>query len=319
MSTGLIFHADLDGLYSAKLILNSDYKIDEAYAVDYGRDYSDIVKNQKEFISVDFAENIAGEKTILFVDHHIRNENRSSGAKKEVIEKSESCVKLLITKRLVSQNLISEEDCKYINIVDSASFIESKVNPIDIIFPDINSKLGKYILLNDLLRKNRKSNLQLYLLDQETMDINTLLYKTEKFSDSILKYEKYSQFKMQFYEKLEKNKEKFVKEFGEIPALFTKNFSQFDWKGYDKNIFNYLYKDKPFTMLVFEMNDKINVQIQKNPFCEEALKMKSLYESVKNIIKEPRGHENILMISFENIKDAINNLDNIISVISENM
>jgi len=319
METGLIFHNDLDGLYSAKLIVNSEYNISDAYAVDYGKDYSHILTQCDSFISVDFAENIAGEKTELFVDHHLRSE-RASGAKNEIIKKAPSCVDILIKENLVDKTLITKEVCKHINTVDSADFrnkFNDSFTPVDVIFPDINTELGRYLALNDLLRKNRKTNLSILLLMEETFDVSTLLYFIEK-NHNMLNFKKYMQHKVSFFEKFEKNVNKYVKHFSNVPVLFTRYFSQIDWKGYDKNIFNYYYSENLYTMLVFEMNNKIHVQLQKNPFCINDNNI-SLYDIIKEQIETPRGHENILNFTFKNINEATTEMNNIIQAISKNI
>jgi len=320
MSTGLIYHADVDGLYSAKLIMESGYKIDEIYAVDYGKNYSHIINDHDDFISVDFAENIAGEKTKLFIDHHIRSE-RANGAQKEIIKNAQSCVSLLINEKLVDTSVISSSAIECINTVDSANYsklFDNKFTAVDVLFPNIETELGMFILLNDLLRKNRKFNLSLSLVYQETFDIKSMLYIIQKSNNNILKYDKYMEMKMKLFEKLKNNVSKYVKEFSGIPALFTRKFTPYDWKGYDKNILNFLYNDKMFTMLIFEMGGSINVQIQKNPFFITKNNI-SLYEIIKGLIDEPRGHDNILMLSFNNLENAIKKLDKITTLISEHI
>jgi hypothetical protein len=311
--TGLIFHQDLDGLYSAKLILNSGFQVDDAFPADYGMNIPSSADLCDNFISVDFAENIFGEKTELFIDHHIRS-NRSSGAKKEIIKEAPSCVDLIINEKIVENLLIGENDLEHINSVDTATF---DLEPEDILFPNLNTDIGRFIMLNELMRKNRKSNMSLLLLMENTFDVNSLLYIISSSKSKFLKSKDYFNYKMKFFEKFKKNKNKFVKEFSGIPALFTSEFTQYDWKGYDRNIFNYLYQDSPFTIIVFQMNNEIHVQIQRNIFSTQ-LKV-SLYEMIKDEIEIPRGHDNILMFSFKNLEEAILKLDNIISIISENI
>jgi hypothetical protein len=311
--TGLIFHNDLDGLYSAKLIINSEYEIDDVFPADYGMNIPSSADLCDNFISVDFAENIFGEKTELFVDHHIRS-NRSSGAKKEIIKEAPSCVDLLLKEGIVDDDLISGNDLECINAVDTATF---DLDPEDVLFPDLKTEMGRYIMLNELMRKNRKSNMSLLLLMENTFDINSLLYIINSSNSKFVKTKTYFDYKMKFFEKFKKNRNKFVKEFSGIPALFTSGFSQYDWKGYDRNIFNYLYQDSPFTIIVFQMNNEIHVQIQRNIFAGQ-LKV-SLYEMIKDEIEIPRGHDNILMFTFKDLNEAIIKLDNIISIISENI
>ena len=317
MNACLIYNNDLDGLYSAKLMLKSKYHISDSIPVDYGKDYSYLINKYDKFIFVDFSENFAEDRTELFIDHHIRN-FKSYGAKKEIVEQSPSCLNVIIKNKIVESESISESYLKAINIVDSADYRNTKLNAIDVIFPDLNTDLSKFILLNDLLRKNRKTNLSLKLLTNETFDVSSMLYQIEKSKYCKIKRKNYMENKMMFYDKLESKINSYCVDISGVPVLFTRHFSIKDWGGWDRNIFNFLKLNSPFTAIVFEMNNLINVQIQKNPFCKKVIE-ESLYKKVKHLVKDPRGHENILMLTFKDSIESMTALNDIINTISENI
>jgi hypothetical protein len=266
----------------------------------------------------DFAENPGEEKTVLFIDHHLHQSPTS--AKMFLIEESPSCVRVLRNHDMCPENIISEEDIKCIDIVDSGNFVWSEeFSKEDLLLPEPKNQLSKFVILNQLLRKNRKWALAEKLFENGSLSVDVNLYKIENDNGiKTLKYNTYSANKQRLIEKIKSNRDKYIKYLSEIPVLFTKGFTQEDWKGYDLNILGYLEADRPFMVIVFDMAGSINVQIVRNVFYDGA-KKKSILESLAPIIKDPRGHENILNFSYKDRTEAFTQLDLMIAKLSEEL
>jgi len=317
MNNCILAHNDLDGLYSAMLFYNShDIPIREFRSIDYGQDHSTLKDQFDNFFIFDFSENPGGEKTTLWVDHHLRQKD---GAEFQVIGKAPSCVRLMVDKGIINKDLLPEEDLLCIDRVDSATYNWSEINPEELIFPTIkNGKIGKYITLNQLLRKNRKNGLAEKLFSSP-LNIDVLLYKIEKDGGpKTIKYGAYIESKRKLLERMTKESEKYIKYFSGVPVLFTKDFTQKDWKGYDLNLFGFLVKTSPYLIIIFDFTSGINVQIVKNTFYEGEV------EPIYGIIKEdldgdPRGHESIINLSFKTHREAITKLDSVIKKLSAHL
>jgi hypothetical protein len=310
----ILFHGDLDGLYSGLLFFlqnENQLTIDEIRSVDYGQDHSTLKDQFDNFFVFDFAENPGGEKTVLWVDHHLRQ--GENGASCHVIGESPSCVRLLIDRNVVSKNLLAEEDVKCIDIVDSASYNWSnEFKHENLIFPSLTKgKLDRYIALNQLLRKNRKNGLAEKLFVTTSLKVDVLLYSIEKDTNyKTLKYKAFMDNKQKLLNKLSKGIDKYIKYFDEIPVLFTKEFTQEDWKGYDFNVFGYLVNKSPYLIVIYDFDNGINIQVARNAFCNT--KSDSVYSIIKEEVSDPRGHEGIMNVSFTNQNEAITKLDSII-------
>jgi hypothetical protein len=315
MSCCLIIHNDLDGFYSGLLLLHSSkYQIDNVIPVEYGNDYSYLKDRYSNFIIADYSNNIGSEKTILWIDHHVRQENC---AKKTVIAESPSCVSLIMKENLAQENLISKKVIDYIDTVDSVNFkFDENFRQEDVIFPEYDNELCKYIILNNLLSKNKKTNLVNELLLLNTLDINTFLHYIDNTKDhSVMKYNKYINTKKIFFDKLAKERKNFIKHFSGIPVLFTHNFTRNDWIGYDRNVFAYLMCHCPILIVSYNMNNKISYQVLNNFFYGKT--KVSLYDTLKNDFSDLKGHKNILNFTFDDNEKALKNLDLIIQKISE--
>lgn len=308
-------HGDLDGLYSSLLyyhFLNKP-KIDYFMSVEYGQDYSYLKFRFDNFLIFDFAENIGGDKTLLHVDHHLRV--NSVKAQKEIIYNSLSCVSLMRDKVAWPVDALSDEDVSCIDAIDSGNYKwSSDFTKEDLLLPEPNNRLSKFIILNQLLRKNRKRELAEVLFQTRSLDVDENLSLIEE-QNSITKYKTYTENKQKLIEKIMKDPDKYIKRFSEIPVLFTKEFTQEDWKGYDLNILGYLASKSPFIIIVFDMADVINTQIVRNAFYSGEPK-KTVLSILENSIGEPRGHENILNFTFTDGLEASTKLDAIISKLS---
>jgi hypothetical protein len=312
-NTCVLFHSDADGLYSASAYYIGQGKpeIDGYRSIDYGIDHSSLKDQYENFWIFDYAENIGGEKTTLWVDHHLRRD-RTNTAELEIIEEAPSCVRLLARKGMIE---MPEEDIKCIDIVDSGNFVWSKsFTKEDLLFPEPKNKLSKFLIFNQLLRKNRKHGLAERLFDKENLSVDTLLYCIQKDSDAV-KYDEYMTNKQHLFDKLYTHN-RYINFFDEIPVLFTREFTKEDWRGYDMNMVGYVGQQSPFIILVFDMEDRINVQVLRNVFFDGPRK-RSVFEILKDTIEgDPRGHENILNFTYKNQKEAITKLDTIISKLS---
>jgi len=286
--------------------------------MDYGQDHSTLKDQFDNFFIFDFAENPGGSKTVLWVDHHLRQ--GENGADFHLIGEAPSCVRLLIDRGIVSKDLLSEEDVKCIDIIDSASYNWSdNFRPEDLVFPSVtNGKLGQYAALNQLMRKNRKSGLAEKLFAETTLKVDVLLYRIEKDSNyKTLKYKAYIDNKQKLLNKIVKDTGRYIKYFDDIPVLFTKEFTQEDWKGYDFNLFGYLVNKSPYLIVVFDFTNEVNVQVAKNAFC--STKVAPVYSIIKEEVSDPRGHEGIINLSFSNQTEAINKLDPIIKKLASHL
>lgn len=301
--TCLLYHDDLDGLYSAILFKISEItEIAYALSIEYGKDYSYLSDKFDNFIILDFADNIMGAKTVLWVDHHLRDGDEVNSF--TVKGESPSCVSLMMENSIIDSKLLSADVKEYIDIVDSADYDWSRYKKEDILLPNINFELGKYIILNQLLRKNRKIALAENLYKTASLDVNEMLLNIEKNNNpKITKYKKYINSKQSLIEKILKNKDKYIKRVSGIPILFTKKFEMTDWKGYDFNILSYLEVNSPYVVVVFDFGREVNVQIAKNIFCEKP--SKDVYSILKDMIPDPRGHKNILNLTFKGTESTI--------------
>jgi len=321
VSNIILFHGDLDGLYSGLLFYHStkdEINIDEVRSIEYGQDHSTLQDQFDEFFVFDFAENPGGKKTTLWVDHHLRQ--GENGAELSVIEESPSCVRLMLDKGIIKPNLITKEDAQCIDIVDSASYVwSSSFTKEDLILPDPNKgRLSKFVVLNQLLRKNRKSGLAEKLFATESVDVSKLLEYTEKDKGpKTTKYAYFMQAKEKLMKKMMSDMDKYIKCFSDIPVLFTKDFSFKDWKGYDFNLFAYLVSESPYVIVVFDFSSGVNIQIMKNVFYEG--KIEPMYEIIKEEVDDPRGHEGIINMSFTNSNAAIVKIDKIVTLLSDHV
>jgi hypothetical protein len=321
MNNVIIFHGDLDGLYSALLFkkaIGDEIEIAKAHSVDYGQDHSTLKHQYDNFFIFDFADNIGGEKTRLWVDHHLRQ--GENGAELTVIEESPSCVRLMLDFEIIPENLIPETHVQYIDAVDSASYVwSSAFSKEELIFPDLkNGELSKFIALNQLLRKNRKFGIAEKLFYNESTDIDVLHYRIEKDrGQKTVKYMPFMEAKQRLMERLVSDNDKYIKWFSGIPVLFTKEFSTKDWRGYDMNMFGYLVNKSPFLIIIFDMSNGINVQVTQNIFFDG--KSETVYSIIKDAVTEVRGHEGIMNFSFSDYDSAIENLDLIIAKLAEHL
>jgi len=311
----VLFHSDCDGLHSAIAYYLAQGKPELAgyHSIDYGIDHSNLKDRYDEFWIFDYADNVGGDKTTLWVDHHLRRDDTCKGI--EIIEEAPSCVRLLARKNMIQ---MPEKDIACIDIVDSGNYTWSdSFTKEDLLFPEPKNRLSKYIILNQLLRKNRKHGLAERLFNIETLDVDTNLYCIEKDS-SALKYTEYMANKQRLFDKLYVHNQ-FIKYFDEIPVLFTKDLTREDWKGYDLNMVGYVTQQSPFMILVFDMDNGINVQVLRNVFFDGPVK-KSIVEILKDVIEgEPRGHENILNFTYKTHNEAITKLDAIIAKLKEEL
>lgn len=311
LSSALLFHGDLDGLYSALSYYRSrmnEADVDGVLSVEYGQEHPGLVNKYDMFYIFDYADNPCGSKTMLLVDHHLHQ--APTGAQQEIIGKSPSCVSLLRDKGLLALDLISDEDVACIDAVDSGDYKWSDVfTKEDLLLPEPKNQLCKFVILNQLLRKNRKHGLSERLFAGGSLKVDVSLYEIENDRGiKTVKYNTYIQNKQKLIEKLMVDREKYVKKFSGIPVLFTKEFTQEDWKGYDLNIIGYLEEEAPFFVLVFDMGGKVNLQIVRNVFYKGAPK-KPILEILGDSIDSPRGHENILNFTYANGDEASLKLD----------
>jgi hypothetical protein len=305
----ILWHSDADGLYSAiaYYLAQGKPEIGGYHSVDYGIDHSNLKDQYDKFWIFDYADNIGGDKTVLWVDHHLRRDDTCKGV--EIIEEAPSCVRLLARKNMIQ---MKEKDILCIDTVDSGDYTWSdSFTREDLLFPEPKDRLSKYIILNQLLRKNRKHGLAERLFNIETLDVDTNLYYIEK-DPSAVRYTEYMNNKQRLFDKLLKGK--FIKYFDGIPVLFTKEFEKNDWKGWDMNMLGYLSHKSPFMIIVFDMAENINVQVLRNVFFNG--ERKSVFDILKDSIDKPRGHENILNFTYKTHNEAITKLDGIISKLS---
>lgn len=319
MTTGLIFHNDLDGLMSAMLIVESDiFEVERVFPVDYGQNHTGIKEQCDQFVIVDYADNITEEKTVLWLDHHLKEEGFQL-PDSAVIEEAPSCVRLLQKSGMIEGTQLAEEDINCIDIVDSADYeFGESLTPEDVLFPNIHTKLGQYIALNQLLMKNRKKNLSMTLISEMSLDPKTMLYRTSKAGPNIIDYDQYMERKQKLMEKIISNPDEYIQYFSGIPVAITRTFAQHDWKGYDRNLFYYLANDCPYIIVTFDMGGQFNFQVSRNLFSTIQPK-KDVYSAIKSVVDEVRGHENILNFSFDNKNEGLAKLDEIIALLSKEL
>lgn len=305
MKTGLVFHNDLDGLYSA-ILLKAKHKYDDFFPIDYGNHFQ-FSHLCDELHLVDYAENVAPEKTTLWIDHHLREEVPDFA----LIKESPSCT------RLVYDEIGGEMPESYlqaIDIIDSANYsFNREFTREDVIFPEPKNLLSKLLILNQLLMKNRRTNLAAKLLQLDTYDIDVFLYHIETYD--VYQYRDYMHFKKRLIEKLIANHDTYIKIIDKVPILSTKKFSMIDWKGYDRNLFYYLVMKHPYNIVSFEMSGKYNFQICRNPFYKKKLDF-TLVSLIGDDLEEIRGHEDILNLTFTDHTKALETLDVVIEKIS---
>jgi len=312
-------HTDTDGLYSAMLFQQKEnIKLDGVYSVEYGQDHTSLKYQFDNFYIFDFAENPGEDRTVLFLDHHLHQ--HPTGAQTEIIEEAPSCVRLVYDHDMCLPNSISEEDVRCIDIVDSGDYTWSNdFTKEDLLLPEPKNQLSKFVILNQLLRKNRKWALAEKLFENGSLSVDVNLYKIENDNGiKTVKYGTYLSNKQRLVEKIIADKEKYIKSFSEIPVLFTKAFSQEDWKGYDLNILGYIEQSKPFMVIVFDMANDINFQIVRNVFYDGP-KKRTIIESLGPVIKDPRGHENILNFSYKNREEAFSRMVFLMSELSKEL
>ena len=318
MSNIILFHGDLDGLYSGLLFYHTnknDIDIHEVRSIEYGQDHSTLRDQFDEFFVFDFADNPGGDKTTLWVDHHLRQ--GENGAEFHLVEDSPSCVRLMLDKGLIADGLISAEDARCIDIVDSASYNWSNgFKQEELILPDPDySRLSKFVVLNQLLRKNRKNGLCEKLFEAGAIDVERLLELIERDrGPKTTKFDYMIEARQKLLEKMIRDTDDYIKYFSDVPVLFTKKFSQKDWKGYDLNLLGYLANKSPYLIVVFDFSSGVNIQITKNIFFDG--EVKPVYPIIKSEVDDPRGHEGILNMSFDTINEAITKIDAIIELLA---
>ena len=321
VSNIILFHGDLDGLYSGLLFYHTnkrDIDIHQVRSVEYGQDHETLYDHFDQFFIFDFADNPGRDKTTLWVDHHIRQ--GENGAEYHVVEDAPSCVRLMLNKGLVGKGIISEEDAKCIDIVDSAEYKwTDDFTKEDLILPDPDkNRLNKFVVLNQLLRKNRKNGLCEKLFERESVDVERILHFIEiDGGHKTTKYDYMMEAREKLLKKMINESDKYIKYFSDIPVLFTKEFTMKDWKGYDLNLLGYLVNGSPYLIVVFDFSSGVNIQITRNVFYNG--KIDPVYSIVKEEIDDPRGHEGILNMSFPDSGAAIEKLDKIIALLAEHI
>jgi regulator of RNase E activity RraB len=318
MTTGLVFHNDLDGLYSALLIARSDkFDIDKVFPIDYGKDHSEIKEKCDQFIIVDYADNITEEKTLLWIDHHLKNKEEEELPECAIITESPSCLRLINQLGFEAEDL-TESVIDGVDIVDSAAYSETNISPVDVVFPDVNTEIGQLLALNQMLMKNRKTNLIIELLLEDTFNPPALLYKAENSTGKKIHFQEYIDAKKELLDKFLNDEEgNYIQYFDNVPLLLTRHFAREDWKGYDRNVFYLLVKDYEFSITTFDFDGNFSFQIARNPFFNES-RDKSLIDIIRDEVEDVRGHENILNFSYGSNKlEGLEKLDSIISLISK--
>jgi hypothetical protein len=312
MKTAWLFHGDLDGLYTAILYskLFPEIKVDYFQSVEYGVEHPTLNNQFDQFYIFDFAENIGEQKTVLLIDHHLRR-NEEAKAQAEIIRESLSCVSLLMATN--PNNLLSAQDVSFIDCVDSGIYKWTDIfTKEDLLIPEPNSRLNRFILLNQLLRKNRKNSLAEKLFEKGALNVDLSLYQIENDRGTkTLKSQTYLNNKVKLVDKLFANRNKYIKVYSGIPVLFTKDLTQEDWKGYDSNILGYIEMSSPFLIIVFDMAGSINIQIMRNTFYEG--EKRSIIDILGDSVVNPRGHKNILNFSYKSSNEATKQLDLMIS------
>jgi hypothetical protein len=305
---GLLFHNDLDGLISAKILINSNrFNFDRFYPIDYGKDHSKIVNKCDEFVILDFGENIAGDKTVLWIDHHLRKSDEEFA----IIKEAPSCAQLLAEMEDIT---INKDILDIVNKIDSADY--KNIDYADILFPELKDNFSKYFAINQMLMKNRKTNMALTLLMQDTYNPDILLEKANKVPDAIT-FDKYLKNKKVLMEKIIADKEDYIDIIENIPLLLTKKFDKDDWKGYDRNLFYFLMREYPYIIVVFEMGNNFNYQVSANPFNKN--KKNTVYELLEDSFDDLKGHENILNFQYSDKEKALIDLDKVIDNLSNSL
>lgn len=316
MSTGLFFHTDLDGFYSALTVANQfELEPDLIMSVEYGKDYSKERDQLDELIILDYSENFGGEKTTLWVDHHIPGEGQIQ-AQNTVIGEAPSCVRLLSDRELISN--LDEHSMSLIDVVDSASYeFDSTYTPEDLLFPTFKHEVDRYVVLNQLLRKNRKRGIAEKIFDSSVTDVDVFLYKIESETNpKVVKYNDWLQSKRDLVEKMVGNQDDFIQLYDGVPLLLTRQFDYEDWAGWDMNIFGYLMNESPFLIVAYEFNGGLSLQVFRNIFCPSEIQIS---DALKDLPYEQNGHETILNYRFSNKSDGAEALDLIISNLSEHL
>lgn len=312
---GLFFHTDLDGFYSALAVANQfDLEPDLLLSVEYGRNYQEQIAQLDQAIILDFAENFGGDKTSLWADHHIRKDQPQ--AETTINGEAQSCLRLLSNKNVVSN--VDESIIKHIDTVDSASYdFDTDYTPEDFLFPTFQHEVDKYVVLNQLLRKNRKRGIAEKIFDKDVFDIDVYLYKIEKERNpKVVKYNDYIDAKRNLLEKVSSDKDRYIQLYDRVPLILTREFSREDWIGWDLNLFAYLLNESPFIVIAYEFNNSLNFQVARNLFNSGNLELAEILEGVE---EELNGHEGILNFRYDNKSEAIEKLDVIVSKIAKHL
>lgn len=316
MKTGLFFHTDLDGFYSALTVANQfELQPHTLLSIEYGKDYSQYVNELDDLIILDFSENFGGEKTTLWVDHHLRSEEHIP-AKTTILGEAPSCVRLLNDQGVIDN--LTDKELKLIDIVDSANYdFNSEYTPEDLLFPTFKHEVDKYVVFNQLLRKNRKRGLAEKILDPEVTDIDVYLYKIEKDKNpKLVQYKDWMEAKRTLIEKMAENTDDYIQIYDGVPLLLTRQFKYEDWAGWDMNIFGYLMDSHPFLIVAYEFNGGLSIQVFRNIFRPSDVQIS---EALSNIPYEQNGHETILNYRFDNKREGTEALDIIISNLSKHL
>lgn len=312
---GLFFHTDLDGFYSALAVANQ-FELEPSLllSVEYGKSYADQISQIDEAIIVDFAENFGGEKTSLWVDHHIRKEQPK--AQNTVNGDAPSCLRLLKEQEVVDN--VDESVIKHIDTVDSASYdFSGTYSTEDFLFPSFQHEIDKYVILNQLIRKNRKRGIAEKIFDKDIFDVDVYLYKIESETNpKVVKYADYINSKRELLDKIISDRDKYIQIYDKIPLILTREFDFSDWKGWDLNVFSYLLSDSPFMVIAYEFNNSLSFQVVRNIFNPSESKLPDILEGVED---ELSGHEGILSFRHDDKSEAIEQLDVIVSKLAEHL
>lgn len=312
---GLFFHTDLDGFYSALAVANHfELDPDILLSVEYGRNYNEHISKLDQAIILDFAENFGGEKTILWADHHIRKDQPA--AQTVVNGEAPSCLRLLKSRGVIDN--IDESIIKHVDTVDGAAYeFNDSYTPEDFLFPTFKHEVDKYVVLNQLLRKNRKRGIAEKIFDKDIFDVDVYLYKIEsERNPKVVKYDDYISAKRNLLEQVTSDRNRYIQIYDGVPLILTREFSRDDWVGWDLNMFAYLLQNSPFMVVTYEFNNSFNLQVVRNIFHPTDIELNEILEGIE---EELNGHEGILNFRYDNKSEGITKLDTIVSKIANHL
>jgi hypothetical protein len=314
MNKAIAYHSDLDGIFSG-IILNRRLGPATPIQLDYSKDVSGFYDKFDEFTIVDFGQNPFGDKTKLWIDHHHINEEED--VSKLTHDDSPSCVRTLQRLKYLQDVELSEEELDAIDVVDTASYDLTKLEPSVIVFPSKDNVIERMMTFNQLLRRNRNTFITKDIFEADTLNVVEALDIIEKSNNPrVIKYFQFLKKKKHLFEKINKEKQNLVLEIGIVPMLNTENFSPSDWRGWDINLFGLLEQNRPFVSVLYKINNNINLQVYKNIYYRDSIK-RSLYEILEDLDVEKEGHDNILNFHFKNGKEAFEVATKVFGEISE--